>query len=166
MSTVIDTPPIEQVEKHLEEVETVTIRFAGDSGDGMQLTGTQFTNTSAVLGNDISTLPDFPAEIRAPVGTLAGVSGFQVHFSSTDIHTPGDRLDALIAMNPAALKTNVKDLQDGGILIVNKDSFAPADLKKAGYTSNPLEDGSLKKYRVFAVAISMLTREAVAELHL
>src|SRR6187431_2549347 len=108
MSTVIE-PPREQTEKHLEEVETVTIRFAGDSGDGMQLTGTQFTNTSAVLGNDISTLPDFPAEIRAPVGTLAGVSGFQVHFSSTDIHTPGDALDALVAMNPAALKTNVKD---------------------------------------------------------
>src|SRR5437870_7395424 len=115
------------------QLESATIRFAGDSGDGMQLAGTQFTNASAILGNDISTLPDFPAEIRAPVGTLAGVSGFQVHFSSTDIHTPGDRLDALVAMNPAALKTNVKDLQDGGILIVNKDSFAAADLKKAGY---------------------------------
>src|SRR5438094_5637070 len=149
-----------------EQLESATIRLAGDSGDGMQLAGTQFTNTSAILGNDISTLPDFPAEIRAPTGTLAGVSGFQVHFSSTDIHTPGDKLDALVAMNPAALKTNIKDLSDGGILIVNKDSFALADLKKAGYASNPLEDGSLKKYRVFAVAISMLTREAVAELHL
>src|SRR5947209_14160321 len=132
----------------VEERESVTIRLVGDSCDGMQLAGTQFTTTSALLGNDIATFPDFPAEIRAPVGTLAGVSGFQVHFSSTDIHTPGDRLDALIAMNPAALKTNIKDLQDGGILIVNKDSFAPGDLKKAGYTSNPLEDGSLKKYRV------------------
>lgn len=150
----------------VEELSSATIRLCGDSGDGMQLAGTQFTNTSAVLGNDISTLPDFPAEIRAPVGTLAGVSGFQVHFSSTDIHTPGDRLDALVAMNPAALKTNVKDLQDDGILIVNKDSFAAADLKKAGYSTNPLEDGSLRKYRVYAVPVSTLTREAVADLHL
>src|SRR5438477_9870352 len=105
----------------LQEMDSVTIRFAGDSGDGMQLAGTQFTNTSAILGNDISTLPDFPAEIRAPTGTLAGVSGFQVHFSSMDIHTPGDKLDALVAMNPAALKTNLKDLSEGGILIVNRD---------------------------------------------
>src|SRR5690242_16018624 len=103
-----------------EERESATVRFAGDSGDGMQLAGTQFTNTSAVLGNDISTLPDFPAEIRAPAGTLAGVSGFQIHFSSTEIHTPGDQLNALVAMNPAALKTNIKDLEKGGILIVNK----------------------------------------------
>src|SRR5215211_6498155 len=125
-----------------EELESATIRLAGDSGDGMQLAGTQFTNTSAILGNDISTLPDFPAEIRAPVGTLAGVSGFQVHFSSIDIHTPGDQLNALVAMNPAALKTNIKDLEDGGILIVNKDNFTASDLKKAGYSSNPLEDGS------------------------
>src|SRR6186713_1335924 len=117
--------------KDLVEIENVTIRFAGDSGDGMQLAGTQFTNTSAILGNDISKLPDFPAEIRAPTGTLAGVSGFQIHFSSIDIHTPGDKLNALIAMNPAALKTNIKDLEDGGILIVNRDNFAPADLKKA-----------------------------------
>src|SRR5438552_1718206 len=102
---------------------SVTIRFCGDSGDGMQLAGTQFTDTSALVGNDISTLPDFPAEIRAPAGTLAGVSGFQIHFSSTDIFTPGDEVDALIAMNPAALKTNVKSLRDGGILIVNEDSF-------------------------------------------
>jgi 2-oxoglutarate ferredoxin oxidoreductase subunit alpha len=132
----------------------------------MQLAGTQLTNTSAILGNDISTLPDFPAEIRAPVGTLAGVSGFQVHFSSTDIHTPGDTLDALVAMNPAALKMNIRDLKEGGILIVNRDNFGAADLKKAGYTANPLEDGSLKKYRVHAVPISTLTREAVADLHL
>src|SRR6516165_10073790 len=104
----------------IRQLESATIRFAGDSGDGMQLAGTQFTNASAILGNDISTLPDFPAEIRAPAGTLAGVSGFQVHFSSQEIHTPGDDLDALVAMNPAALKTNIKDLESSGILIVNK----------------------------------------------
>src|SRR5437868_7187666 len=108
----------------VQELDSVTIRFAGDSGDGMQLAGTQFTNASAILGNDISTLPDFPAEIRAPAGTLAGVSGFQVHFSSHDIYTPGDHLNALIAMNPAALRTNLTDLEAGGILIVNSDAFA------------------------------------------
>ena len=128
-------------------IESATIRFAGDSGDGMQLAGTQFTNASAIMGNDISTLPDFPAEIRAPAGTLAGVSGFQVHFSSSEIYTPGDQLDALVAMNPAALKTNIKDLQKGGILIVNSDAFATSDLHKAGYKVNPLEDGSLKEYK-------------------
>src|ERR671922_1586221 len=116
----------------LQEKDSATIRLAGDSGDGMQLAGTQFTNTSAVLGNDISTLPDFPAEIRAPAGTLAGVSGFQIHFSRFDIHTPGDRLNALVAMNPAALKTNLKDLESGGILIVNSDAFTNGDLHKAG----------------------------------
>src|SRR5437870_3008247 len=127
----------------LEERDSVTIRFAGDSGDGMQLAGTQFTNASAVLGNDIATFPDFPAEIRAPAGTLAGVSGFQVHFSSREIHTPGDRLNALVAMNPAALKTNLKDLEKGGILVVNTDAFTNSDLQKANYKTNPLEDGSL-----------------------
>jgi 2-oxoglutarate/2-oxoacid ferredoxin oxidoreductase subunit alpha len=150
----------------LQEIESATIRFAGDSGDGMQLAGTQFTNASAILGNDIATFPDFPAEIRAPVGTLAGVSGFQVHFSSRDIHTPGDALDALVAMNPAALKTNVKDLQPGGILIVNSDAFAANDLHKAGYKTNPLEDGSVKGYRVFAIPINVLNREAVSEIKL
>jgi 2-oxoglutarate ferredoxin oxidoreductase subunit alpha len=150
----------------LEIRESVTIRLAGDSGDGMQLVGSQFTHTSALLGNDISTLPDFPAEIRAPAGTLSGVSGFQIHFSSTDIHTPGDELDALVAMNPAALKTNLRDLQKGGILIVNRDAFVSSDLAKANYTSNPLEDGSLSGYRVFAVPITTLNREAVAELKL
>src|SRR5438105_6147859 len=114
-------------EHPVEELDSVTIRFAGDSGDGMQLAGTQFTNASAILGNDISTLPDFPAEIRAPAGTLAGVSGFQVHFSSQEIHTPGDHLNALVAMNPAALKTNLKDLESGGILIVNADAFNNSD---------------------------------------
>jgi len=145
-----------------EEREAATIRFAGDSGDGMQLAGTQFTNASAILGNDIATFPDYPAEIRAPAGTLAGVSGFQVHFSSRDIHTPGDTLNALVAMNPAALKTNLKDLEPGGILIVNADAFGTGDLHKAGYKANPLEDGSLKSFRVFKVPINKLNREAVA----
>ncbi len=149
-----------------EDIDSATIRFAGDSGDGMQLAGTQFMTTSAILGNDISTLPDFPAEIRAPVGTLAGVSGFQIHFSSHDIHTPGDLLNTLVAMNPAALKTNLKDLEPGGILIVNKDSFATGDLNKAGYKSNPLEDGSLKSYRVISVPMTTLNRAAVADLKL
>src|SRR5688572_13918990 len=147
----------------VEEVESITIRFAGDSGDGMQVTGTQFTNTSALIGNDIATFPDFPAEIRAPAGTLAGVSGFQVHFASTDIHTPGDRLNALIAMNPAALKTNVKDLETGGILVVNSDAFGTSDRSKAGYKVSPLDDGSLKGYRLIRVPINKLNREAVAE---
>src|SRR3954447_5599938 len=150
----------------IEERDSVTIRFAGDSGDGMQLAGTQFTNASAILGNDISTLPDFPAEIRAPAGTLPGVSGFQVHFSSRDIHTPGDTLDALVAMNPAALKTNLKDLRSGGILIINSDAFGTGDLHKAGYKNNPLEDGSLKGYRIFKIPINKLNREAVAEMKL
>jgi 2-oxoglutarate ferredoxin oxidoreductase subunit alpha len=158
------SPKSRQVET--QELESATIRFAGDSGDGMQLAGTQFTNASAILGNDISTLPDFPAEIRAPAGTLAGVSGFQVHFSSHDIHTPGDRLNALVVMNPAALKTNMKDLEPGGILIVNSDAFGTSDLRKAGYASNPLEDGSLKGYRVYKVPINNLNREAVAAVKL
>jgi 2-oxoglutarate ferredoxin oxidoreductase subunit alpha len=145
------------------EVDAVTIRFAGDSGDGMQLVGTQFTNTSALFGNDIATFPDFPAEIRAPVGTLAGVSGFQVHFSSHDIHTPGDVLNALVAMNPAALKTNLHDLEPGGILIVNSDSFEENDLRLAKCKTNPLEDGSLKGYKVIRVPITKLTREAVKD---
>jgi 2-oxoglutarate ferredoxin oxidoreductase subunit alpha len=150
----------------IEERDSVTIRFAGDSGDGMQLAGTQFTNASAILGNDISTLPDFPAEIRAPAGTLAGVSGFQVHFSSQEIHTPGDKLNTLVAMNPAALKTNIKDLEPGGILVVNSDAFSTGDLHKAGYKNNPLEDGSLKGYRIFAIPINKLNREAVVEVKL
>src|SRR5436309_2527565 len=132
--------------RKLTTLPSVTIRFAGDSGDGMQLAGTQFTDTSALVGNDISTLPDFPAEIRAPAGTLAGVSGYQIHFSSTDIFTPGDVVDALVAMNPAALKTNIKSVKDAGLVIVNEDSFGPNDLKKAAYATNPLEDGSLSKY--------------------
>src|SRR5690242_20014093 len=140
MSTVIE-PPIPQTDKHLEEVETVTIRFAGDSGDGMQLTGTQFTNTSAVVGNDISTLPDFPAEIRAPAGSLPGVSGFQLNFSSQDIKTPGDQPNVLLAMNPAALKVALPALQDGGTLILNTDSVTAENLKYASFAANPLDDG-------------------------
>src|SRR5262245_19628715 len=166
MSVKTEASPPNQRPVRTEELESATIRLAGDSGDGMQLAGTQFTNTSAILGNDISTLPDFPAEIRAPAGTLAGVSGFQIHFSSHDIHTPGDRLNALVAMNPAALKTNIKDLEAGGILIVNRDAFGTSDLHKAGYKNNPLEDGSLKGYRVYAVPVTTLNREAVAEFKL
>src|SRR5216110_1894734 len=132
MSAVIEPPP-QTTEKHFEELETVTIRFAGDSGDGMQLTGTQFTNTTALAGNDLSTLPDYPAEIRAPAGTLYGVSGFQIHFSSKDIHTPGDNPDVLVAMNPAALKVNLHDLKKGGVIIVNENSFDEKNLKLAKY---------------------------------
>src|SRR5437879_9607067 len=129
-------------DKHVEELETVTIRFAGDSGDGMQLTGTQFTNTTAALGNDLATLPDFPAEIRAPAGSLPGVSGFQINFSSREIRTPGDSPNVLVAMNPAALKVNIADLEPAGIIITNTDAFSDLNLGKAGYNSNPLEDGS------------------------
>jgi 2-oxoglutarate/2-oxoacid ferredoxin oxidoreductase subunit alpha len=144
-----------------EEVETVTIRFAGDSGDGMQVTGTQFTSTSAIIGNDISTLPDFPAEIRAPAGSLPGVSGYQLNFSSRDIRTPGDEPDVLVAMNPAALKVNIKDLGPGGILLLNTDEFNDNNLKKAGYPSNPLQDGSLSGYRLFQLPITSLTLKAL-----
>src|SRR5437773_8836562 len=122
--------------KAVEKKTSVVIRFAGDSGDGMQLTGTEFTRAAAVAGNDISTFPDFPAEIRAPAGTLAGVSGFQLHFSSSDIYTPGDAVDTLVVMNPAALKTNLPDLKRGGILIVNENEFDTSNLKKAGYEKN------------------------------
>ncbi|MBP90538.1 MAG: 2-oxoglutarate ferredoxin oxidoreductase subunit alpha [Planctomycetaceae bacterium] len=142
-------------------IEGATVRLAGDSGDGMQLAGTQLTGTSAQLGNDVATFPDFPAEIRAPRGTLAGVSGFQVHFSSQDIFTPGDTLNALVAMNPAALKTNLADLQSRGILIVNEDAFDKKDLEKAGYASNPLEDESLEGYQLFKVPMTKLTRDAI-----
>src|SRR5256884_2786285 len=137
MSAVLE-PPVETINKNLEELDTVTIRFAGDSGDGMQLTGTQFTNTSAIMGNDISTLPDFPAEIRAPAGSIPGVSGFQINFSSRDIRTPGDEPNVLVAMNPAALKVNLPDLEKGGIIILNSDAFADLNLKKAGYEKSHL----------------------------
>jgi 2-oxoglutarate ferredoxin oxidoreductase subunit alpha len=149
------------LDKSVIKLDDATVRFCGDSGDGMQLAGGQFTNTSALVGNDIATFPDFPAEIRAPQGTLAGVSGFQVHFSSTDIFTPGDTVDALVAMNPAALATNLTDLRPGGILIVNEDEFNAKGLEQAGYDANPLEDGSLKSYRLHAVRMTTLTRTAV-----
>ncbi len=149
--------------KETHEVETVVIRFAGDSGDGMQLTGTQFTNASALAGNDIGTLPDFPAEIRAPAGTLAGVSGFQVNLSRHEIFTPGDNPDVLVAMNPAALKANLDDLPTNGILIVDREAFSDLNLKKAGYSANPLTDGSLDKYQLFSVDITKLTTLALKD---
>jgi 2-oxoglutarate ferredoxin oxidoreductase subunit alpha len=152
--------------KTKEVLPEVTIRLAGDSGDGMQLAGSELATTSALVGNDIGTYPDFPAEIRAPAGTLPGVSGFQLHFSSYDIHTPGDEYDVLIAMNPAALKTNLKGLKPNGILIVNTDSFTERNLQLAHYETNPLEDGSLDKYQLFPVAITTLTRKALEELNL
>src|SRR5579859_3797408 len=161
MSTLIETPPV----KHRrEKIDQAVIRFAGDSGDGMQVTGSQFTNTVALYGNDIATFPDFPAEIRAPAGTLPGVSGYQLHFSSNEIFTPGDAIDVLIAMNPAALKTNIADLKANGILIVNSDAFAENDLRKAQMTSNPLEDHSLDKYRLFSVELERLTKTALDHL--
>jgi 2-oxoglutarate ferredoxin oxidoreductase subunit alpha len=148
-------------EKTTRTLDEATVRFCGDSGDGMQLAGSQFTNTSALVGNDIATFPDFPAEIRAPRGTLAGVSGFQIHISSKDIYTPGDTVDALVAMNPAALATNIGDLRTGGILIANSDAFDAKGLEQAGYKSNPLEDGTLKSYRIHSVDMTKLTRAAV-----
>jgi 2-oxoglutarate ferredoxin oxidoreductase subunit alpha len=144
-----------------KQLDRVVIRFVGDSGDGMQLTGTEFAKAAAEAGNDISTFPDFPAEIRAPAGSLFGVSGFQLHFSSSEIHTPGDAPDVLVAMNPAGLKTNLKDLVENGTLIVNTGAFVEANLKKAGYTTNPVDDGSLGKYKVHAVDISHLTMAAL-----
>lgn len=153
-------------EKQTQSLDEVTIRFAGDSGDGMQLTGTQFTNTTALLGNDLSTLPDFPAEIRAPQGTLFGVSGFQIHFGSKEIHTPGDQCDVLVAMNSAALKVNLGSLVDGGAIIVNTDGFNDRNLKLAGYATSPLKDGSLSKFRVFEVDITKLTALALQDMGL
>ncbi len=149
------------IERNTQELDRVTIRFAGDSGDGMQLTGTQFTRTAAVFGNDISTFPDYPAEIRAPAGSLPGVSGFQISFSASDIHTPGDAPDVLVAMNPAALKANIVDLPAGGAIIVNSDAFTKANLNKAAYEENPLVDGSLKAFNVFQVPISSLNAAAL-----
>jgi 2-oxoglutarate/2-oxoacid ferredoxin oxidoreductase subunit alpha len=151
------------MESTVETLSKVVIRFAGDSGDGMQLTGTQFTATAASIGNDLATFPDYPAEIRAPAGTLPGVSGFQVNFSSEDIFTPGDAPDVLVAMNPAALKANLRDLRPGGMLVVNNDSFKETDLTKAGYAKNPLEDGSLSGFRLYQVEITRLTRAALKE---
>ena len=162
MTTESPTRP----EHAVEELDRVTIRFAGDSGDGMQLTGTQFTKTAAVFGNDLATLPDLPAEIRAPTGSLPGVSGFQLSFSASDIYTPGDRPDVLVAMNPAALKTNIGDLRRGGLLIVDENEFEATNLKKASYAENPLTDGSLSNYQVIPIEITRLNELALEGLPL
>jgi 2-oxoglutarate ferredoxin oxidoreductase subunit alpha len=146
-----------------EELDSVVIRFAGDSGDGMQLTGQQFSTATALMGNDLSTFPDFPAEIRAPTGTLYGVSGFQVHFANHDIMTPGDDPDVLVAMNPAALKVNSGTLKTGGLLVINEGAFNTPNLKKAGYETNPLDGDELARFRVIKLDISKLTLAAVAE---
>ncbi len=161
MATTIEIPL-----RKREVLDRAVIRFCGDSGDGMQITGNQFTNTVALYGNDLATFPDYPAEIRAPAGTLPGVSGFQIQFSATDVFTPGDSVDALVAMNPAALKMNIADLKKNGILIVNKDNFRENDLRKAQMKSNPLEDHSLDGYRVFSTDLTKLTRLALQELGL
>ena len=150
--------------KTIEERERVVIRFAGDSGDGMQLAGSRFTDATAVLGNDLATLPNFPAEIRAPAGTLAGVSAFQIHFASRDILTPGDAPNVLVAMNPAALKANLAEIDRGATIIVNEDAFSKRNLEKAGYQSNPLEDDSLSGYRVHRIPMTTLTMRAVEEI--
>jgi len=162
MSTTITEVP----RRKREVIDKACIRFCGDSGDGMQITGSQFTNTAALYGNDLATFPDFPAEIRAPAGTLPGVSGFQVHFSSSDVYTPGDAVDVLVAMNPAALKMNLPDLRTNGILIVNLDNFKENDLRKAQIAVSPLEDHSLDGYRLFSVELTKLTRAALKELGL
>jgi 2-oxoglutarate ferredoxin oxidoreductase subunit alpha len=147
--------------KHVETLPRVTIRFLGDSGDGMQLTGTQFTRATALSLNDLSTLPDFPAEIRAPAGTTYGVSGFQIQFSSEDVYTPGDEADVIVAMNPAALKAGLKYLKDNGVILLNVDSFTDRNLKLAKYESNPLEDGTLSGYQVFPIEMTRLTKDAL-----
>jgi 2-oxoglutarate ferredoxin oxidoreductase subunit alpha len=147
----------------VKRLDEVTIRLAGDSGDGMQLVGNELTNTSALFGNDVGTLPDYPAEIRAPVGTLAGVSGFQLHIGSYDIHTPGDEVDVLVAMNPAALKANIKALKPNGVLIINEESFDEKGLKLAAYTANPLEDGSLAGFQTFKVQMESHTKAALKD---
>ena len=149
--------------KEIKELSDVTVMFAGDSGDGMQLTGTQFSDTTAFVGNDLSTLPDYPAEIRAPIGTTYGVSGFQLHFGSNEVYTPGDNPDVLVAMNPAALKVNLPNLKKNGIIILNKDSFDKKNLSLAKYDANPLENNSLAGYRVFPVAITSMTLEALKD---
>ena len=152
--------------KVLNPIDNAIVRIAGDSGDGMQLTGNQFSDTTALAGNDLRTLPDFPAEIRAPVGTLFGVSGFQIQFGGKHVHTPGDSPDMLVAMNPAALKVNLKDLKLNSIIIVNEDTFTSRYLKMAGFDFNPLEDGTLEGFQVFAVPITTLTRKALEDMDL
>ena len=149
--------------KNIEELEEVVIKFAGDSGDGMQLTGSQFSNTTAFIGNDLSTFPDFPAEIRAPQGTVAGVSGFKIQFGKNPVFSPGDEADVLVAMNPAALKANLTSIKDGGTIIIDSDSFKIKDFEKAQFTSNPLEDGTLDGYNLIQAPITNLTKESVAQ---
>ena len=158
-----DTTPTRRPEKP-ETVDRVVIRFAGDSGDGMQLVGDRFTELSAVFGNDLATLPNYPAEIRAPAGTIAGVSSFQVHISDHDILTPGDAPNVLVAMNPAALRANLSEVPPGSTLLINADAFEDRNLAKAGYAVNPLDDGSLAAYRVIQVPMTAITLEATAEL--
>ena len=148
----------------VEEKERVVVRFAGDSGDGIQLAGNRFAAATALIGNDLVTLPDFPAEIRAPAGTLAGVSAFQIHFASRDILTPGGQPNVLVAMNPAALKMNLPELERGGIVIANEDGFGDHNLRKAGYEASPLEDGTLDDYRLFRVPMTSMTVRATEEI--
>lgn len=156
----------EEENNHVIELEHVVFKFAGDSGDGMQLTGTQFTETSAMIGNDIATYPDYPAEIRAPEGTVAGVSGFQVHIGKRKVYTPGDLTDVLIAMNPAALKANLELVKKGATVIVDTNSFDKRNLEKAGFQNNPLKDGSLKDYFILEAPITSMTKECIKELGL
>ncbi|MFB3132894.1 MAG: 2-oxoacid:acceptor oxidoreductase family protein, partial [Rhodothermales bacterium] len=157
-----EEPPF-RARKAVQSIPEATILFAGDSGDGMQLTGSQFTLATAFAQNDLATLPDFPAEIRAPAGTTYGVSGFQLHFGSVNIRTPGDEVDLLVAMNPAALKVNLNRLRSNGAIMVNANAFTPKDLRLAGYDTNPLEDASLKDYQVFEVELTKMTREALKD---
>src|SRR5205814_4300609 len=164
--TGVPSQGVETITKTGLQKDHVVIRFAGDSGDGMQLTGDRYTNATAVFGNDIATLPDFPAEIRAPAGTLAGVSAFQLHFSSHEVFTPGDDLDVLVAMNPAALKVNLGDLKSGGILIIDREGFNEQNLRKAEYERSPLEDGSLERFQVFQAEVTKLTTAALMDLGL
>jgi 2-oxoglutarate/2-oxoacid ferredoxin oxidoreductase subunit alpha len=159
----METPRHDPSARRVERLARVVIRFAGDSGDGMQVTGDRFTATTAAAGNDLITLPDYPAEIRAPAGTVPGVSAFQIQFSSEEVQTPGDEPDVLVAMNPAALKVNLRDLHPNGVLVLNTDAFTAKDLEKAGYQSNPLDDHTLDGYRVFPVDLERLTKEALKE---
>ena len=159
----MDEPKLKIENKTVESIPAVTIRFAGDSGDGMQLVGTRFTDTSALFGNDLATLPAFPAEIRAPQGTIAGVSSFQVQIADFDILTPGDNPEVLVAMNPAALKAHLHDLAPNGMLIVNQDAFEEKNITKAGYKVDPRESGELDGYRVFEVPMEKLTKEALKD---
>ncbi len=158
-----DVVPLPKKTRPNVDLDSAVIRFTGDSGDGMQLTGSQFTNTSAIVGNDLATFPDFPAEIRAPAGTTFGVSGFQLNFAARDIYTPGDQPDVLVAMNPAALKMNIADLKAGGILIVNADAFTKANLDRAGFTESPLANGSLSSYRLFSLPITAQVEGALKD---